>query len=144
MRSLSFSKSLFLSCLALVICAIGVGIRFSLIGFSWLIYTLILLYVGGIMILFVYICSLTSFSKIEMTDFRLGLIAAGWFFFWGLGLSQTTLWSKFKRVNLISSLYFSRSLIIFLVLGNYLIWGLLASVFIIEKNKGPLKSTFYV
>lgn len=133
-----------MSCLVLVGCAIRVGLSFSFLRLSWLTYTLILLYVGGIMVLFIYLCRLSSFSKIETNKIRLILLSVTLIIITRFFLGQTSSWFKFQRGRIISSLYFSSRFLIFLILGIYLIIGLLISILLIEKVKGPLKSNIYV
>ena len=141
---LGSSKSLFISCLLLVGCAIRVGLSFRFLRFSWLTYTLILLYVGGIIVLFIYMCRLSSFSKIERNKIWFLFILLRIFQLTSYIISKTSFWRKFQRLDAISSLYFSRRFFVFLVLGVYLIIGLLIRVFLMEKIKGPFKSLLYV
>ena len=105
-------------------------------------YTIIILYLGGIMILFMYMCRISSVSKIE----RISLI-----FFLGTIITLMVLFLVFPSFYFLRPFYYSGAIYslyslgrqsVLIILGIYLILGLLARIFFIEKLQGPLKS-FY-
>lgn len=106
-------------------------------------YTMVVLYLGGIIILFMYICRISSVSKIErnsLTQFFIVAIVA--FVMYNL-FPFLGSFSFLNKLNSAYSLYSSSRQIILIILRIYLILGLLARIFFIEKLEGPLKS-FYV
>ena len=140
---LSFSSSLFISCLIFVVRSVVVRVSFLRINLNWLIYTIIILYLGGIIVLFIYICRISSVSKIERTRF-LPFVA----FFTTMCLvfiiyPRPSFLKSSSNLETVYSLYLTGRQLILTILGIYLILGLLASIFFMEKLQGPLKS-FYV
>ena len=119
-----------------------VRISFIRISLNWLIYTIIILYLGGIMVLFIYICSISSVSKIEISGF------VPFLFIISVSLLVYVIFPKFyflgwvSRLKTVYSLYSLGRQGVLVMLGVYLILGLLARIFFIEKLQGPLKS-FY-
>ena len=101
-------------------------------------FTIIILFVGGIIVLFMYICSLTASLKIETGTFVIfvGLVVTA--FLIGLASGKVTLLTKFFRSNL-SSLYQPSGVLLVLLLVVYLVVGLLAAIQIARKFEGPLK-----
>ena len=106
-------------------------------------YTIVVLYLGGIIILFMYICRISSVSKIErnnLTQFFIAIRVA--FVLYNL-FPLLGSFSFLNKLNSAYSLYSNRRQIVLIILRIYLIFGLLARIFFIEKLEGPLKS-FYV
>ena len=125
----------------LVIRALFVSVNILQLGLNWLMYTMILLYVGGIIVLFIYICRLASESKIEVNG--LGIMVRLFLVFAILSAltGVRSLSSEGCGISLISSLFRRSRERVILFLRVYLILGLLVSVSLIEKFQGPLKSS---
>ena len=136
---LSLSNSLFISCLMFIIRSIVIRIRFLSIRFNWLIYSIIILYLGGIIILFMYICRISSVSKIETESLLNSLLALVRIFIFLKLFFNLNLNLRRADFRLIYSLYSLRGQIILVLLRLYLIIGLLARIFFVEKLQGPLK-----
>ena len=86
-----------------------------------------------------YICRLSSVSKIERTRFLpfLSLVFLSLVIYFILPMFNFL--KLFSRIKVISSLYSLGRQNILIILGIYLILGLLARIFFIEKLQGPLK-----
>ena len=129
-----------MSCLIFLITTIILGISFMRLNLNWIFYIIIQLYIGGIMVLFVYICSLSSMDKIE-----LGKIA--WVILIYMVIQRITsfLSSLEKRRSwagrfLITMFYSNNNIIVLLGWVIILTIGLVVRVFFLEKQKGPIKS----
>ena len=108
-------------------------------GESWLVFAIVLTYVGGVLVLFIYLCSLGFSKKIEITSiFIRGVIilrlSFGFYYFRFLKKRQ-------DMSNLISifRLYTKFDLFIIFLVASYLTFGLLVRMLIVQKNFGPLK-----
>ena len=133
-------KSLFISCLILVLRAILLGIRFSFFHINWILYRLVLLYVGGMIILFLYMCCLSSSAKIESVRGKqllvstLRAVVIGSLVIWG---PQSNSRSLLDRVQV---LFLESTELLLVLLRVYLLAGLLYRIFFMQKFYGPLKA----
>jgi len=132
------AKSPFTLCLRLITLVAVLGFILHLIGLIWLIYTLIIIFLGGIIIVFVYTSSVNnSFKlKVKIGGARLlGLmiliisLAKGFTIREALNRPQEAVWSFLYGP--------SRGLVLFL--GRVIIISLFIVVKLVQAEKGPLK-----
>jgi hypothetical protein len=111
------------------------GIFFIILN-SWIRYAVILLFTGGIIVLFRYILSLITSSKIRFFySPKIILI------FWVTITIFFTRSNTYKRI-FITSLFFQTRNILLIILALYLLIVLLSIVNIARSNSGPIKSFF--
>ena len=113
-----------------------IGGAFLVLLNSWIRYAVILLFTGGIIVLFSYILSLIISSKIRFFSFTKFVL-----FFW----VTTLLFSSIELLNnrlFITNLFFKSRNFILLVLALYLLLVLLRIVNLARSNRGPIKSFF--
>lgn len=113
-----------------------IGGAFLVLLNSWIRYAVILLFTGGIIVLFSYILSLIISSKIRFFSFTKFVL-----FFW----LTTLLFSSIELLNnrlFITNLFFNSRNFILLVLALYLLLVLLRIVNLARSNRGPIKSFF--
>merc|ERR1712077_21141 len=142
---LLFVKTPLLACLLLVLISLNMRLFIFLLSSKWLSFLIVLLFLGGMIVLFVYICTLISTIKIVITDpykkfttFILLRIALSILFYNKKvgevgGLKEVILSSIFQK-SLCSLL--SRC-------TAYLLLILLICVKLVQKHKGGLKSKIY-
>lgn len=127
-----------IGCLLIVVISLVSIIYISLMGFKWISYLLILLFLGGIIILFIYICSITNKSKIllKKVNFKFYLLSLLILLFFVYPVNSYTtgiIRSIFNRI--------SNNILFFLIF--YLLIILIVSVKISKKNFGSLKAKIY-
>jgi len=113
-----------------------IGGAFLVLLNSWIRYAVILLFTGGIIVLFSYILSLIISSKIRFFSFTKFVL-----FFW----LTTLLFSSIELLNnrlFITNLFFKSRNFILLVLALYLLLVLLRIVNLARSNRGSIKSFF--
>ena len=113
-----------------------IGGAFLVLLNSWIRYAVILLFTGGIIVLFSYILSLIISSKIRFFSFTKFVL-----FFW----VTTLLFSSIELLNnrlFITNLFFKSRNFILLVLALYLLLVLLRIVNLARSNRGSIKSFF--
>merc|ERR1712154_691246 len=110
---MGFTKTPLLACLILVFLTLMIRIFISFISSKWMSYLVLLLFLGGMIVLFVYICTLISKIKVLIK----------------------TLYKKY--------FYRACIFILFLFVTIYLLLILIISIKIIQKHKGGLKSKTY-
>lgn len=129
----------------LIFISILISLLISSLTRKWIRYLIILLFLGGMIVLFVYICSLiTRIKNFVKNSYNISLITTiflGRFFsffycqYWDLGLPIKYLY--------ISGIYIkSNFILIFLCIG-YLLLVLLIRIKISQKFKGGLKSKIH-
>jgi len=131
-------KSPFSICLRLVRFVISLGFIMHLIGLIWLIYTLIIIFLGGIIIVFVYTSSVNNRFKLKV-KINLPIFLSVTIFIFRLirflniggilNKPQEAVWNFLYGP--------SRGLIIFL--GAVIIISLFIVVKLVQVEKGPLK-----
>nr|YP_010431008.1 NADH dehydrogenase subunit 6 [Aedes vexans]USS60625.1 NADH dehydrogenase subunit 6 [Aedes vexans]UZH36823.1 NADH dehydrogenase subunit 6 [Aedes vexans]WQF70158.1 NADH dehydrogenase subunit 6 [Aedes vexans] len=123
----------------------------------WFSYVLFLIFMGGMLVLFIYVTSLSSNEMFSMS-FKLTFMAALMIMFFMMFsfFMDKTIIENFINNNEMSSMFFSNSLmpedlislnkmynfptnLITLLLINYLFLTLLVTVKITKKNYGPLR-----
>lgn len=131
--------------LVLVVISVSLRLLISALISKWVRFLVILLFLGGIMVLFVYICRLISRMKIFIKNLYIKkmLILLGVF------LPRLILINYFQDYSLcfstfnLSSIYIKSRLRILLSVARYLIFILIVRVKLCQKFKGGLKSKFY-
>nr|UJG45225.1 NADH dehydrogenase subunit 6 [Odontocerum albicorne] len=130
----------------------------------WFSYILFLIFIGGLMILFLYVTSLINnklkFNQIKNLILKLTLmilISIMIFmnfemitlnFFENMDLTSFNLWNKivlnnFNDLNIIlSKIYNKSSLMMSFILMNYLLLTMIICIKIINFHKGPLRTKF--
>lgn len=120
----------------LIILSILIRAVFLIVLNSWMRYAVILLFTGGMMVLFSYILSLIMSSKINFFS-STKVVIISWLSF-----------SLFNRIDLTTShllmtnLFINSRNILLLILALYLLIVLLRIVNIARSNSGPIKSFF--
>ena len=108
-------------------------------------FLVILLFLGGIIVLFVYICTLISRIKIIVIDsykyfiFIVGLIGGFRLIF----LNQKSYFVLDLKNVVLSAMYQKSRLLLLVVCIIYLLMVLFVCVKIVQKHKGGLKSKTY-
>lgn len=122
----------------LVILSVLAGVVVRDIISSWFIYVVVLLFTGGIIVLFVYIRTLTQSRKVSFNSYFWYL----WIFFLGLViLFPSTNRTSFRYLEL-SPIYYLRGRLILLRLAAYLFLVLIIVVKLTSPQQGPLKRIF--
>lgn len=126
----------------LVLYSIILSLFLSIAYTRWILYVLVLVFLGGVIVLIIYITRLAANEKIILIfkNFKLSLI----FFF----LFNLLLFSLKKEINLnnifsnrsnfITSLIENRSSLLYLLTTYYLLLVLMRVVKIVKQEKGPL------
>lgn len=103
---------------------------------SWIRYAVILLFTGGIIVLFSYILSLIMSSKIRFFS-STKTVLVSWFFFAFFKTREV-----FNNYWTITNLFFQSRNLLLIILALYLLLALLRIVNIARSNLGPIKSFF--
>ena len=130
-----FSGSPFSGILVLFLLSIFLSLVLGIKN-SWLFIVLVLVYVGGIIIIFTYLTSVLTYSKITLIRFRWGVVIL--FFISALRGRLTT--SPHIQVRVwpaISFLCETTPFLFFLV--NYILLTLVRIFLIVRKEDGPIK-----
>jgi len=104
---------------------------------TWLMYAVVLLFTGGIIVLFSYITSLVMSSKISFPRFPKYIISI-----WLILIIFCTQIIFQPSQKIISTLFFESSASILLILAFYLLLVLVRIVKIATSISGPIKSFF--
>ena len=131
--------------LVLVVISVTLRLLISALIRKWIRFLVILLFLGGIIVLFIYICRLISRMKIFIKNLYLNriLILLGVFFSRLFLINYLPDYSLcFFTFNL-SPIYSKSRLRILISVAAYLIFILIVRVKLCQKFKGGLKSKFY-
>lgn len=142
---LLFVKTPLLACFLLVLIRLNIRLFIFFLSSKWLSFLIVLLFLGGIMVLFVYICTLISRMKIAITDSYKKFII---FILLRTVPSMVFYNKKVGEVGelkeVILSCIFQKSLCSLLARCTlYLLLVLLICVKLVQKHKGGLKSKIY-
>ena len=122
----------------LVFLTINIGFLINLRISAWIIYAVILLFTGGIIVLFTYIITLVFSIKVTFSNLTTIVI-----FIWGVLLIFSINFSITPSQEiLISNIYLNSRIRVLAFMGRYLLLVLLAVVSLAVSQKGPLKSFF--
>nr|AJR19263.1 NADH dehydrogenase subunit 6 [Thremma gallicum] len=119
----------------------------------WMPYIMFLVFIGGLLILFIYISSLTPNKIYKMTPFTLIFFAFFLIFiitiinkisgkFMNLEMiNLNNLWFFFNTENnlFLTNFYNNNEMYLIIILMNYLLLALIISIKIINLKKGPLR-----
>ena len=140
-----FIKNSLLGSLILIIISIFIRLYIAILRRKWISYLIILLFLGGIIVLFVYICTLVSSFKTFIRNFSLIIIIFRSIRAIFIIVFFSIIWDfKIELKRLFLSILYSNSnliLIVFCIL--YLLIVLITSIKISQKFKGRLKSKLY-
>lgn len=135
---LLIAKSPFSMCLRLISFVALLGFIIHLIGLMWLMYTLIIIFLGGIIIVFVYTSSVNNRFKLKVKigwARLLGVIVLIIRLSKGLAIRETLNKPQEAVWNFLYGP--SRGLVLFL--GTVIILSLFIVVKLVQVEKGPLK-----
>ena len=143
---LIFINTPLLARIALIFITLLIRLLLSSISSKWISFILIMLFLGGMMVLFVYICTLITKIKVLLNNSV--KIYVSFFFF----TATTGLVVFFKKVEfsivfskILFSLIYQKSICMLLSYSIvYLLLILYVCVKIVQKHKGGLKSKFNV
>ena len=129
----------------LIFISILISLLISSLTRKWIRYLIILLFLGGIIVLFVYICSLiTTIKNFLKNSYNFGLVATsillGSFSFF---YCQSWELNLYMKSMFISTLYIKSNFILIFLCVIYLLLVLLIRIKISQKFKGGLKSKIY-
>lgn len=111
---------------------------------SWLRYILFLIILGGLLVLFIYIISLTPNNKIIKISFlSFGLSLFLLFTYPPQQMKDYKTFSQVEEVLYISKRYFPFLIYIIILISLFLLLALLIIVYISQFNKTPLRVSFY-
>lgn len=136
-KSLIFSSHPLFICLLLVTLSFLTAILFNFMFSKWMFYVITLVFLGGIIIIFIYVASLRRNEKIFLNKFPLSSIfnlTLLSLFFWKLNFTQTFLF--------MSQLYINSNRTLLILLFSYLIYILFISVKITSSFKGTFIKLF--
>ena len=145
MALIRVTRSPLLGALLLIVASMAIGIYISLLSSKWIRYIIILLFLGGIIVLFVYICTLISrlkrFIKNSYDSLLLGV---------GRGaVMGVFLYSQYWDVSfggkgvLLTAIYVKSNFLMVLICIVYLLLVLIIRIKISQKFKGGIKSKIY-
>ena len=140
-----FLKSPLIGALTLILISCFMAIYISTLSRKWISYLIVLLFLGGIIVLFVYICTLISNFKNSIKNSPYWLILRVLLAIIFRALLFFVIWDfKFDRKSLLlSTIYSSSRFLLIITIIIYLIFVLLISIKICQKSKGGLKSKIY-
>ena len=122
----------------LVFLTVNIGFLINLRISAWIIYAVILLFTGGIIVLFTYIITLVFSIKVTFSNLTTIVI-----FIWGVLLIFSINFSITPSQEiLISNIYLNSRIRVLAFMGRYLLLVLLAVVSLAVSQRGPLKSFF--
>ena len=131
--------------LVLILTAAIIGVWVSIQSSKWISFLIILLFLGGIIVLFVYICTLISRIKIIVIrsykhyfSFLIFILLIGVLF-----ITQKIYFLPDIKNLLLSAIYQKSRLALLVICMVYLLSVLLVCVKIVQKYKGGLKSKIY-
>lgn len=138
---ISKTKHPLIICLILVISSAQVGFFLNKAFRKWLFYLIVLLFLGGIIVLFIYIASLARNRKpvLSQTDLFLGGLAFLIFYIGGYGLGFTRFLVSPSSVGGLYS--WSGGLTIALLI-SYLLILLVVCLRLVGKRRGRIKNLF--
>lgn len=131
--------------MVLIIISILIRLIISMLTRKWIRYLIILLFLGGIIVLFVYICTLISnlkrfvknYSRIIFFLFIPSVLLRLFIFF-----QYSDVNFEFKQI-IISVLYLKSNFLLIILCIIYLLLVLVIRIKISQKFKGGLKSKMY-
>jgi NADH-ubiquinone oxidoreductase chain 6 len=123
-------------CLMLIMLAVRVCVSRGLIFMKWISYAIILIFLGGIIVIFIYVTTLAGNEKFFLN--RPSLLNLIIFLSFITIVSSLTIHSQFKKEAFIRHIYYSSSLIILWFLIIFLFSTLIVIVKMSESFKGAL------
>lgn len=137
-----FIKTPLLGALALIVVSVMVRLYISILARKWMRFLVILIFLGGIIVLFVYICTLISTIKmfVDNNPYSLiiifGVVALRAVFvnaqYWDLRFDV--------KSSLLSVLYIKSNFLLIRICVLYLLLVLIIRIKLSQKFKGGLKS----
>nr|YP_009652405.1 NADH dehydrogenase subunit 6 [Sinella curviseta]QAU56476.1 NADH dehydrogenase subunit 6 [Sinella curviseta] len=120
-------------------------LMFSMLKTSWFSYILFLIFLGGLMVLFVYIVSLASNEKFSV-NFSLTIILSAAVSFMSFSILYLSFFDKTQ--SLFSNNFFEQTMMIFsgtlvaptILIMFYLLYTLIVAVKVSSKLEGPLRN----
>jgi len=122
--------------MVLVIYSFILGTVSAIISVSWFLYLLVLVFLGGVIVLVIYIRTLAANEKFDKLSFN-----KSFFFLILIYLYLDNRFIRTKRAintNLVINLYESNYRIIMVFLIRYLLLTILCVVKLVKFDKGPL------
>jgi NADH-ubiquinone oxidoreductase chain 6 len=123
-------------CLTLILLAASIGALSGLVFIKWIFYAVILIFLGGIIVVFIYITTLAGNEKFHITLLNpwilVFIVRGGLIYFYAPKLSQ------FKKELFISHIYFSRATPFLWFLVIFLFRTLIIVIKLAENFKGTL------
>ena len=121
------------------------AIYISTLSRKWISYLIVLLFLGGIIVLFVYVCTLISNFKNSIKGSPNWFILSIFFSITFRSYLFFIIWDfKFDLKNLLlSTIYLNSRFLLMIIIIIYLIFVLVISIKICQKSKGGLKSKIY-
>ena len=104
---------------------------------SWFCFTLIIVYLGGIIVIFAYLRRLVQPIKINLL--RNSIVYTGLLIIRGPMRLSTLLFSLTRHETWADTRFFSRSLSLIFIMVLYLLLALLSVYRLCEKQEGPMK-----
>ena len=126
------------SLIIMMTCIVSVYL-FSMLSISWFSYTLILIILGGMIVVFIYICSLTANESIYARPKNILIcIPILWTIYVSSGWTASNS-LEISRTNTLEKITFNRIIAIFILLIIYLLASLIVVVKITISVIGPLR-----
>ena len=141
--SLFFSiKSPLLTSLTLILVSSLMGVYAAILSRKWIIYLIVLLFLGGIIVLFVYITTLITRFK-SMVKFPSSVSFLIIFFLWVVIIINFLVTWRYQiqlKISCLSIIYIQSNVVLVGFLAVYLLFCLIIVIKISQKFKGTLKS----
>lgn len=141
--SLFFSiKSPLLTSLTLILVSSLMGVYAAILSRKWITYLIVLLFLGGIIVLFVYITTLITRFK-SMVKFPSSVSFLIIFFLWVVIIINFLVTWRYQiqlKISCLSIIYIQSNVVLVGFLAVYLLFCLIIVIKISQKFKGTLKS----
>jgi len=131
------SRSPYVAIFSLILITIGLRFKTGALLRSWFFFTLVIVYLGGIIVMFVYLRSLIQSAKISTPGTQYGVLV-------GAGLALLTVSSSLLSIDQKEQVWVDRGfsysnapLVVFMVV--YLLVALISVYRLCEKREGPIK-----
>lgn len=134
---LGFSSSPFTGIFFLVTCRLGLSLKIGLSSRSWFFFTLVIIYLGGMIVMFVYLSRLAQSAKVYLLGGHLLRVFLVLPLTYSLILFKVQIPFSLCWVEIGFS-YFNISLLVFILL--YLLQALFRVCRLCEKSEGPMKN----
>lgn len=134
------SRSPFRGSLVLILNIRSLRITINALRLTWLFYVVLIVFIGGLIILFLYMCSLINYAQVEVMNLKVKAFIRAVRLFLIRRISRFPLNDRFATFRCLINIFARSNLWVFSHLIGYLLTGLILAVKISSKIAGPLKT----